>query len=105
MNRRLLYLLASIVTAAAGLAIHAGFAQSVSPQKQRVTYFPNRSPLAPYSSAVLVGDTLYVAGVIGLDPKTVAPPGKIEVFRYKRIYIKEFLTHAEYNKGGWKKWL
>jgi mRNA interferase HigB len=27
------------------------------------------------------------------------------VFRYKRIYIKEFLTHAQYDKGGWKKWL
>ena len=27
------------------------------------------------------------------------------LFQYKRIYIKEFLTHAEYDKGGWKKWL
>jgi mRNA interferase HigB len=27
------------------------------------------------------------------------------VLRYKRIYIKEFLTHAEYDKGAWKKWL
>jgi mRNA interferase HigB len=27
------------------------------------------------------------------------------VFQYKRIYIKEFLIHAEYDKGGWKKWL
>ena len=27
------------------------------------------------------------------------------VFRYKRIYVKEFLTHAEYDKGRWKKWL
>lgn len=27
------------------------------------------------------------------------------VFRYKRVYIKEFLTHAEYDRGGWKKWL
>jgi mRNA interferase HigB len=27
------------------------------------------------------------------------------VFQYKRIYIKEFLTHAEYDKGAWKKWL
>ena len=26
-------------------------------------------------------------------------------FRYKRIYVKEFFTHAEYDKGGWKKWL
>jgi len=27
------------------------------------------------------------------------------VFQYQRIYIKEFLSHAEYDKGGWKKWL
>jgi mRNA interferase HigB len=27
------------------------------------------------------------------------------VFQYKRIYVKEFLTHAEYDKGRWKKWL
>ena len=27
------------------------------------------------------------------------------VFQYQRIYIEEFLTHAEYSKGGWKKWL
>ncbi len=27
------------------------------------------------------------------------------VFRYRRIYIKEFLTHAAYDKGRWKKWL
>lgn len=27
------------------------------------------------------------------------------VFRYKRVYVKEFLTHAEYDKGRWRKWL
>jgi len=27
------------------------------------------------------------------------------VFQYQRIYVKEFLTHAEYDKEGWKKWL
>jgi mRNA interferase HigB len=26
-------------------------------------------------------------------------------FKGQRIYIKEFLTHAEYNKEAWKKWL
>jgi mRNA interferase HigB len=26
-------------------------------------------------------------------------------FRSQRIYIKEFLTHAEYDKGAWRKWL
>jgi mRNA interferase HigB len=27
------------------------------------------------------------------------------VFAKQRIYIKEFLTHAEYNRNRWKKWL
>lgn len=27
------------------------------------------------------------------------------VFQYRRIYVKELLTHAEYAKGRWKKWL
>src|SRR5256885_8866987 len=26
-------------------------------------------------------------------------------WRSKRIYVKEFLTHAEYDRGRWKKWL
>jgi mRNA interferase HigB len=26
-------------------------------------------------------------------------------FRNRRIYIKGFLTHAEYTKGAWKQWL
>ena len=26
-------------------------------------------------------------------------------FAGQRIYIKEFLTHADYDKGAWKKWL
>jgi mRNA interferase HigB len=27
------------------------------------------------------------------------------VFRYQRIYVKEFLTHAEYGRKGCRKWL
>jgi len=34
---------------------------------------PVRAPL-PFSNAVLVGDTLYLAGTLGLDPKTGLPP-------------------------------
>jgi enamine deaminase RidA (YjgF/YER057c/UK114 family) len=39
---------------------------------------PGRTDNRPYSNAVLVGDTLYLAGAIGLDPDTGAPPPKIE---------------------------
>jgi enamine deaminase RidA (YjgF/YER057c/UK114 family) len=39
---------------------------------------PDRTDDNPYSNAVLVGDTLYLAGDIGIDPKTGAPPPRIE---------------------------
>jgi 2-iminobutanoate/2-iminopropanoate deaminase len=39
---------------------------------------PGRADDNPYSNAVLAGDTLYLAGDIGLDPETGAPPPKIE---------------------------
>ena len=32
----------------------------------------------PFSDAVLVGNTLYMAGTIGLDPKTGQPPTSAE---------------------------
>jgi 2-iminobutanoate/2-iminopropanoate deaminase len=39
---------------------------------------PDRSDDLPYSNAVLVGDTLYLAGSIGIDPKTGAPPADVK---------------------------
>jgi enamine deaminase RidA (YjgF/YER057c/UK114 family) len=33
---------------------------------------------APFSHGVLVGDTLYLAGRIGIDPKTGKPPEDLE---------------------------
>ena len=39
---------------------------------------PDRTDNNPYSNAVLVGDTLYLAGDIGIDPDTGAPPPTIE---------------------------
>jgi 2-iminobutanoate/2-iminopropanoate deaminase len=44
----------------------------------RFITLPDRTDNNPYSNAVLAGDTLYLAGDIGLDPKTGAPPPKIE---------------------------
>jgi 2-iminobutanoate/2-iminopropanoate deaminase len=32
----------------------------------------------PFSDGVLVGDTLYLAGTIGLDPKTGRPPENLD---------------------------
>lgn len=37
-----------------------------------------RSVAAPFSDAVLAGNTLYLAGRLGLDPETQRPPGTVE---------------------------
>lgn len=46
--------------------------------KRRHINLPGRSVNAPFSDAVLVGDTLYLAGRIGLDAKTGKVPGDPE---------------------------
>jgi enamine deaminase RidA (YjgF/YER057c/UK114 family) len=39
---------------------------------------PSRKDTLPYSDGVLVGDTLYLAGRIGVDPETGKPPAELE---------------------------
>ena len=77
MNRRLLFL-AFLVPVAGFLAVHNSFSQSGALSKRRVINLPDRSPQAAFSNAILVGDTLYISGNIGLNPKTGKPPEKIE---------------------------
>jgi 2-iminobutanoate/2-iminopropanoate deaminase len=77
MNRRVLFL-ASILGLAGFFAIHGAFSQTDAPSKRRVINLPDRSPQAAFSNAILVGDTLYISGNIGLDPKTGKAPEKIE---------------------------
>jgi reactive intermediate/imine deaminase len=39
---------------------------------------PNRKDTLPYSDGVLVGNTLYLAGRIGVDPETGKPAAELE---------------------------
>ena len=77
MNRRVLFL-GSILAVAGIFAAHTAFSQSDAQSKRRIINLPDRSPQAAFSSAILVGDTLYISGNIGFDPKTHKPPEKIE---------------------------
>jgi len=54
------------------------FVFSQKPAQRRVINMPNRMVQAPFSDAVMIDDTLYLAGSIGLDPKTGKPPEKAE---------------------------
>ena len=45
---------------------------------RRAINLPGRTTEAPFSDAVLVGDTLYLSGRLGLDPATGAPPAEAQ---------------------------
>ncbi len=57
---------------------HSKEQPSTATTKRRHINLPNKNVNAPFSDAVLVGDTLYLAGRIGLDPKTGKVPGDVE---------------------------
>jgi enamine deaminase RidA (YjgF/YER057c/UK114 family) len=50
----------------------------MSSQSRRYINLPNRPAGLPFSDAVLVGDTLYISGCIGLDPATGEAPESVE---------------------------
>lgn len=52
--------------------------ESKGATEHRFLNVPGRNDNNPYSNAVLVGDTLYLAGDIGIDPATGAPPADVK---------------------------
>jgi 2-iminobutanoate/2-iminopropanoate deaminase len=77
MNRRVWILLLALGVTGF-FSVHGAFSQSESQAKRRFINSPDKPATAPFSNAVLAGDTLYISGSIGLDPKTGKAPEKIE---------------------------
>ena len=50
----------------------------MSAQSRQYINLPNRPVGLPFSDAVLVGDTLYLSGRIGLDPATGMAPDDVD---------------------------
>lgn len=68
-------------------------AQSKSPRK----YIKPEGPTPrPFNEAVIVGDTMYVAGHIGIDPKTGKPPADVD--QEIKLLLDSFKATVE--KGG-----
>jgi reactive intermediate/imine deaminase len=53
-------------------------APNTTPGARRHIMLPSRTDSLPFSDGVLVGDTLYLAGRIGIDPQTGKPPEDVE---------------------------
>ena len=77
MNRRTATALVALIVA--GFATTRGTWSKPSSQTARKVYnAPERTVQAPFSDGILAGNTLYLAGRIGLDPKTGQAPAQIE---------------------------
>jgi 2-iminobutanoate/2-iminopropanoate deaminase len=77
MNRRI-SVLGILLALAVAATVGGAFSQTDSTAKRRAINLPDKPVQAPFSNAILAGDTLYLAGSIGLDPKTGKAPEKIE---------------------------
>ena len=77
MNRRVGFL--GLALAVAGILTVSGAFSKPSPQAARKAIrLGELSTQFPFSDGILAGNTLYLAGRLGLDPKTGKAPEKIE---------------------------
>jgi len=77
MNRRISFLV--VVLAVAGiLTVRGAFSQVTIQPTRKAIKLGEMSAQLPFSDAILSGNTLYLAGRLGLDPKTGKAPEKIE---------------------------
>jgi 2-iminobutanoate/2-iminopropanoate deaminase len=56
----------------------AAYSQGGKGGARRVINLPNRNASLPFSDGVMVGNTLYLAGRLGVDPQTNQVPGDPE---------------------------
>jgi len=76
MNRRISFL--TVVLVVAGIfTVRGAFSKATPPTTRQVIKLAGPVQ-APFSDGILVGNTLYLAGRIGIDPKTGKVPEKIE---------------------------
>jgi 2-iminobutanoate/2-iminopropanoate deaminase len=78
----------AIFVAGVGAGVGMGAAKA-APARQHIN-LPGRAVTAPFSDAVLIGDTLYLAGRIGFKPGTREVPATAE--EEARNVLDEFKT-------------
>jgi reactive intermediate/imine deaminase len=74
----------------AGLGAGVGMDAVTAATARKHINLPGKADTLPFSDAVLVGDTLYLAGRIGLDPATRKPPATAE--QEARNVLDQFKT-------------
>jgi len=75
--KKIVMLITMLILAAASLSAQAAPKKAEAQSERRYINLP-KVVQAPFSDGVLVGNTLYIAGRIGVDPKTGKPPDDLE---------------------------
>ena len=63
--------------------------------ERRAINLPGRTTQAPFSDAILAGDTLYLSGRLGMDPATGQPPAEAQ--QEARIFCSDVAHYADFN--------
>lgn len=77
MNRRIGFLVMALAVGGV-LTVSGAFSQVTIQPTRKAIRLGELSSQLPFSDAILSGNTLYLAGRLGLDPKTGKAPEKIE---------------------------
>src|SRR5215467_6565270 len=93
LNRRPVFVLLGL--AVLGIFSVRGASQPAAPQSsRRAIRLPEDNPQAPFSGGILTGNTLYLAGRIGLDKNGKAPADVNEEIKILLDQIKATLEQA-----------
>src|SRR5437879_11893816 len=93
LNRRAAFVF--LVLGAAGLITVSGaFSQAPSKSSRRAIHLPDANPQLPFSDGILAGDTLYLAGRIGLDKSGKAPADVNDEIKILLDQVKAVLEQA-----------
>ena len=93
-NRRITVLVVVLVVAVS-LAVHGAFSQASPSSIRKAINLPDDSPKAPFSGAILSGNTLYISGRIGIDLKTGNAPANLdEEIKLLLDHVKDTLVGA-----------
>src|SRR6202162_5316898 len=94
MNGRVLSFVAVLVAAGFFVA-HGGFSPSTTLAPRCAYSIPDDNRALPFSGAILVGNTLYLSGRIGIDSKTGKAPAEIDdEIKLLLDHVKATLTTA-----------
>lgn len=94
-NQTKLVGVAFLVLAIAGIMIVREAYSRTPPSNRKAINLPFDNPQAPFSGAILSGNTLYISGRIGIDAKTgMAPANVDEEIKLLLDHVKGTLVQA-----------